>query len=124
MLRFRGSDCRRSRGLTWYDRMDNLVMDLGFTESKAYSNLCFKVEGGIPVILLLYVDDSFLKEELIKVERRRFVAKVKMKDLDMMHYLLGKEVWQNALSGVLVSELRSIVEAVQAHTIPCKARSL
>ena len=43
-------------------------MTLGFTESKMDSNLCFKVEGGRPVILLLYVDDLFLasKEELIK----------------------------------------------------------
>ena len=47
------------RGLTWYDRMDSLLMDLEFTESKAYSNLCFKVEGGRPVILLLCVDALF-----------------------------------------------------------------
>ena len=47
-------------------------MALGFTESKAYSNLCFKVEGGTLVMLLLYVDELFLtgKEELIKVARR------------------------------------------------------
>ena len=31
-------------------------MDLGFTESKVDSNLYFKVEGGIPVMLLLSVD--------------------------------------------------------------------
>ena len=37
-------------------------MTLGFTESKADSNLCFKVEGGRPVMLLLYFDDLFLKE--------------------------------------------------------------
>ena len=34
-------------------------MTLGFTESKADSNLCFKVEGGIPVMLLLCVDALF-----------------------------------------------------------------
>ena len=61
MLRFRGSDCRRSRGSTWYDRMDNLLMNLGFTESKEYFNLCFKVER--PVMLLLYVDNLFLTEK-------------------------------------------------------------
>ena len=61
--------------------MDRLVMDLGFTKSKAYSNLCFKVEGGIPVILLLYVDDSFLKEELIKFLRRRLASKFKIEDI-------------------------------------------
>ena len=46
-----------------YDKMDNSVMALGFTESKAYSNLFFKVEGGIPVMLLLYVDDLILTEK-------------------------------------------------------------
>ena len=63
MLHFKGSDCKRSLGLTWYDKMDNLLMALGFIESKAYSNPCFKVEGGIPVMLLLYVNDLFLIEK-------------------------------------------------------------
>ena len=43
--------------------MDKLLMILGFTKSKVDSNLCFKVEGGIPVMLMLYVDDLFLKEK-------------------------------------------------------------
>ena len=38
-------------------------MALGITDSKEDSNLYFKVEGGIPVILLLYVDDLFLTEK-------------------------------------------------------------
>ena len=43
-----------------------LLMALGFTESKVDCNLYFKVEGGKPVMLLLYVDDLFLtrKEEI------------------------------------------------------------
>ena len=61
MLHFRGIDYRISRGSTWYDRMDNLLMTLGFIESKADSNLYFKVEGGIPVMLPLYINDLFLK---------------------------------------------------------------
>ena len=56
-------------------------MNLGFTESKEDSNLCFKVEGGRPVMLLLYVDDLFLTE----VARRRLATKFEMKELDMMH---------------------------------------
>ena len=63
MLRFRRSDCRRSRGSTWCNRMDNFLMALGLTESKADSNLFFKVEGGRPVMLMLYVDDLFLTEK-------------------------------------------------------------
>ena len=43
--------------------MDRLLMTLGFTESKVDSSLCFRVEGGIPVMHLLYVDDLFLTEK-------------------------------------------------------------
>ena len=38
-------------------------MTLGFTESKEDSNLLFKVDGGRPVMLLLYVDDLFSTEK-------------------------------------------------------------
>ena len=53
---------------TWYNRMDNFLMSLGFTNNIVDSNLYFKVEDKILVILLLYVDDLFLTgdEELIK----------------------------------------------------------
>ena len=70
-------------------------MALGFTESKEDSNICFKVEGRRPVILLLYVDELFLtgKDELIKFARRRLAVEFEMKDLGMMHYFLGMEVW-------------------------------
>ena len=88
MLHFRGSDYKRSRGSTWYDKMDILLMTLGFTKSKEDSNLFLKVEGGRPVMLLLYVDDLFQTE----VARRRLAAEFDMKDLDMMHYFLGMEV--------------------------------
>ena len=45
------------------------------------------------MILLLYVDYLFLTE----VVRRRLATKFEMKNLDMMHYFLGMEVWQNLL---------------------------
>ena len=50
------------------------------------------------MILLLYVDDLLLagKEELIKYARKRLVVEFEMKDLGMMHYFLGMEVWKNA----------------------------
>ena len=45
----------------------------GFTKSKVDSNLYFKFEGGVLVMLMLYVDELFLtgKDELIKDARRR-----------------------------------------------------
>ena len=61
-------------------------MTLGFTEIKMDSNLCFKVEGRRPVMLLLYVDDLSLTEkvELIKVARRRLPSEFEIKDLGMV----------------------------------------
>ena len=38
-------------------------MTLGFIESKVDSNLYVKVEGGRPVMILLYVDDLFVTEK-------------------------------------------------------------
>ena len=41
--------------------MEGLLMALRFTESKADSNLCLKVEGKRPVMLLLCVNALFSK---------------------------------------------------------------
>ena len=53
--------------------MDRFLMSLVFIKSKEDSNLYFKVEDEISVMILLYVDDLFLKgkEEIIKDARRR-----------------------------------------------------
>ena len=79
---------------TWYGRIDSFLSSLGFTKSKANSNLYFKVEGGRPMMLLLYVDDLFLtgEDELIEDAKRRLATEFKMKYLGMMHYFLGMEV--------------------------------
>jgi hypothetical protein len=79
----------------WYGRIDNFLTSLVFTKSKADSNLYFKVMNDEPVILLLYVDDLFLtgEEKLINECKKRLASKFEMKDLGLMHYLLGLEVW-------------------------------
>ena len=71
-------------------------MRLGFTKSKADSNLYYKVEDDGIMILLLYVDNLFLtrKEKLISGCKKKLATKFEMKDLGMMHYFLGVEVWQ------------------------------
>ena len=53
------------------------------------------VEEGNPVILLLYVDDLFVigEDGLIADTKRKLATEFKMKDLGMMHYFLGMEVW-------------------------------
>jgi hypothetical protein len=71
---------------------------LGFTKSKEDSNLYSKIMENEPVILLLYVDDLFLtgEEKLIVECKQRLAAEFEMKDLGLMHYFLGLEVWQSS----------------------------
>jgi hypothetical protein len=68
---------------------------LGFTKSKEDSNLYFKVMNDEPVILLLYVDDLFLtREKNIIIEcKKRLASEVEMKDLGLLHYFLGLDIW-------------------------------
>jgi hypothetical protein len=56
-----------------------------------------KVYKSTPTILLLYVDDLFLtgEEKLITECKKRLASEFEMKDLGLMHYLLGLEVWQS-----------------------------
>ena len=70
-------------------------MNLGFTKSKADSSLYYKVEDGNQVMLLLYVDDLFVKgtDGMILDTKRKLLAEFEMKNLGMMHYFLGMEVW-------------------------------
>ena len=70
-------------------------MSLGFIKSKEDSNLYFKIMNNEPVILLLYVDDLFLigEEKLIIECKKRLSFEFEMKDLGLMHYFLGLEVW-------------------------------
>ena len=80
---------------TWYDKIDSFLSSLGFTKSKADSNLYYKVEYGNPMILLLCVDDLFVTgmNGLIADTKRKLAAEFEMKDLGMIHYFLGMEVW-------------------------------
>ena len=81
---------------TWYNRMDSFLMSQGFTKSKADSNLYYKVDEGNPMILLLYVDDLFVigEDGLIVDTKRKLATELEMKELGMMNYFIGMEVWQ------------------------------
>jgi hypothetical protein len=60
---------------------------LGFTKSKADSNLYFKVMNDELAMLLLYVDDLFLtgEEKLIIECKKKLASEFEMKDLGLMH---------------------------------------
>ena len=51
-----------------------------------------------PLILVLYVDNLFLtgSSRLIKDCKRNLATEFHMKDMGLMHYFLGLEVWQKS----------------------------
>ena len=89
-------------------------MRLGFTKSKVDSNLYYKVEEGNTVILLLYVDDLLGTGEdgLILDTKRKLDVEFEMKDLGMMHYFLGMELWQNT-DGISLGKGKYAVEILK-----------
>ena len=60
-------------------------------------------------MLLLYVTGM---DGLISDTKRNLVVEFKMKDLGMMHYFLGMEVWQN-VDGISLRQGRYAVEILK-----------
>ena len=72
------------------------MLSIGFQKSEADPNFYYIVVGGVPLILMLYVDDLFITggEHLIDACKKDLASKFEMIDLGLMHYYLGMEVWQ------------------------------
>jgi hypothetical protein len=70
-------------------------MILGFIKSVFDPNLYYKTNNGESIILVLCVDDLFLtnKKRLIIECKYALASEFEMKNLGMMHYFFGLEVW-------------------------------
>eukprot|EP00253_Pinus_taeda_P003356 PITA_03356 len=77
-------------------RINKYFTDLGLTKSEADANLYHIIVNGKLLIILLYVDDLILTgdDELIKSCKKDLAREFEMKDMGLMHYFLGMEVWQ------------------------------
>ena len=80
----------------WYTCIDNYFTGLGFTKSEADANLYQIVVEGKILIIVLYVDDLILTgdEQLIHSCKEDLAKEFEMKDLGLLHYFLGLEIWQ------------------------------
>jgi hypothetical protein len=98
----------------WYEKMDGFLMSLDFNKSVADPNLYYHIVGDECLILVLYVDDLFLTglESLIAECKRALTSEFETKDLGMMHYFLGLEVWQRT-DEIFLSQGKYIVEILK-----------
>ena len=80
----------------WYSQSDSYLQQIGFMKSDADPNLYYIVVNGELLILVLYVDDLFITgaASLIDGCKRDLASEFDMKDIGLMHYFLGLEVWQ------------------------------
>ena len=79
----------------WYGRIVSYLQKMGFVKSDTDPNLYYLRVGSEPLILVLYVDDLFLtrSSRFIKDCKENLATEFDMKDLGLMHYFLGLEVW-------------------------------
>jgi hypothetical protein len=107
----------------WYEKMDGFMMSLGFNKSVVDSNLYYHIDGNECLILVLYVDDFFLtgSERLIVECKQALTVKFEMKDLGLMHYFLGLEVWQRT-DEIFLSRGKYTMEILKKFSITeCKS---
>jgi hypothetical protein len=80
----------------WYTRIDSYFTGLGFTKSEADENLYQIVVEGKILVIVLYVDDLILTgdEQLIHLCKEDLAKEFEMKNLGLLHYFLGFEIWQ------------------------------
>ena len=79
----------------WYNRIDSHLTRLGFTKSEVDENLYQILVEGKLLIIVLYVDDLILigDEQHIRSCKEDLAREFKKKDMGLMHYFLGLEVW-------------------------------
>eukprot|EP00253_Pinus_taeda_P004261 PITA_04261 len=78
---------------------------------------------GKPLIIFLYVDDLILTDDdqLIKSCKEDLAREFEMKDIGLMHYFLGMEVWQKD-GKVFVSQGKYVNEILKHfHMEKCKS---
>ena len=80
----------------WYTKIDSYLIGLGFTKIEVDSNLYHILVEGKFLIIVWYVDDLILTgdENLIRFFQEDLGREFEMKDMGLMHYFLGLEVWQ------------------------------
>eukprot|EP00253_Pinus_taeda_P001864 PITA_01864 len=101
------------------EEIDSYFIGIGFSKSEADPNLYQIVVEGKLLIIVLYVDDLILTgDELLILSCKEDLAReFEMKDLGLLHYFLGLEIWQRS-DGLFVSQgkyAQEILEKFNMH---------
>jgi hypothetical protein len=121
-MRRRSHVCRLKKALyglkqtprACYEKIVGYLLSLGFSKSVVDPNLYCNIVGDECLILVLHVDDLFpTGSEILIIECKCALAyEFEMKDLSMMHYFLGLEVWQRT-DEISLSQGKYIVDILK-----------
>jgi hypothetical protein len=79
----------------WYSRIDEYLLGLCFTKTVAYPKLYYLFDRFDFLVLVFYVDELIFTssyEKLIAWCKIELAHMFDMKDIELMHYLLGLKV--------------------------------
>jgi hypothetical protein len=81
----------------WYSRIDEYLLNLCFTKTFTDPNLYSLFHKLDTLVLVMYVDVLILKggnEKLIAWCKWELASKFDTKDINLMHYFWGVEIWK------------------------------
>eukprot|EP00253_Pinus_taeda_P014360 PITA_14360 len=90
----------------WYAKMDNFLLESGFSRCHSDNTVYTKTVGNSLIILVLYVDDLILTGSdpiLINHVKSSLKKQFEMTDLGHLHYVLGLQVLQSK-EGISLSQ--------------------
>jgi hypothetical protein len=108
---------------SWYAKMDNFLMDTGFSRCHSDPNVYTKKERSHLIIYALYVDDLILTSndsKLLNHVKTSLKKKSEMTDLGFLHYFLGLQVLQTN-EGIFLSQPKYACDLLRHfHMDDCK----
>ena len=107
----------------WYAKMDNFLLDNGFSRCHSYNTIYTKKVGKSFIILVIYVDDLILTSsdpKHINHVKSSLKNKFEMTDLGHLHYFLSLQVLQSK-EGITLSQCKCACDILrQFHMEDCK----
>ena len=108
----------------WYQRIDTFFRSIGLHRSPSDANMYVFSEGGLHMVIILYVDDLIITgshQERISHTQELLWREFEMTDLGLMHFCLGIKVWQEP-GNIFISQSKYVGEILKAFRMTeCKS---
>ena len=105
--------------LAWYQELRTFLLSLSFVTSRVDLSLLVYSQGNALLYFLVYVDDLIITgsdPSLVDTIIRQLDSKFSTKDLRILSYFYGIEVWPTS-SGLLLSQKKYVIDILSKHNM-------